>query len=166
PDGTYRIPPGNLFADPDDGLPEIFAFGVRNPFRVAVDPATGRIVWGDVGGNVKPDAGLGPEGYDEINIATEPGFFGWPFSSGPNEPWRPYDAETRRPSGPPFDPAHPVNDSPRNTGLRELPQSRPAAIYFSGGPSPQWPFFGTGGRSVTGGVFVRLATEAPDRLPD
>lgn len=166
PDGTYTIPPGNLFADPAVGRPEIFAFGVRNAFRVSVDPATGWIAWGDVGGNVRTSFGLGPEGYDEIHVAREPGFFGWPFCAGPNDPWRPFEAGTNRPAGPPFDPARLVNDSPRNTGARELPPAQPAPIYYSSTVSPEWPFLGAGGRSVTGGVFFRSASDSPLRLPD
>ena len=70
--------------------------GIRNAFRVFADPKTGWIIWGDVGGNVDPNLGLGPEGYDEINVARGPGFFGWPFLSGPNAPWRPFDPATKK----------------------------------------------------------------------
>ncbi len=31
PDGSYGIPTGNLFTDPAQGRPEVYAFGVRNP---------------------------------------------------------------------------------------------------------------------------------------
>ncbi len=167
PDGTYAIPAGNLFADPAVGRPEIFAFGVRNPFRVAADPVAGWVTWGDVGGNVNTKLNLGPEGFDEINVTREPGFFGWPFCSGPNAPWRPFDPETKAPTGPFFDPLHVVNDSPRNTGLKELPPARPAAFWFTSTASAAWPFAGSGGRSVTGGVFYRPGPAAGEkRLPD
>ncbi|MEL7540113.1 MAG: PQQ-dependent sugar dehydrogenase, partial [Pseudomonadota bacterium] len=33
----YAIPPGNTFSDPADGLPEIFAMGLRNPFQSSFD---------------------------------------------------------------------------------------------------------------------------------
>ena len=53
PDGTYTIPDGNLFpAGTPGSRPEIFVMGCRNPFRIAVDPGTGLLSWGDVG----PDA--------------------------------------------------------------------------------------------------------------
>ena len=41
----YTIPTGNLFNEADDTtnktLPEIYAMGFRNPFRITVDPNTG-----------------------------------------------------------------------------------------------------------------------------
>ena len=71
PDGTVKIPEGNLFEDVDHGArSEVYVMGNRNPFRISVDPKTGDLYWGEVG----PDAGgrrdgRGPAGYDEINQA-------------------------------------------------------------------------------------------------
>jgi cytochrome c len=154
-DGSYTIPPGNLFSDAKIGRPEIFAFGTRNPFRVSADPKTGWILWGDVGGNVNAELGLGPEGYDEINLAQSPGFYGWPYASGNNQAWRPFDPMTRKASGPPFDLEHLMNDSRGNSGLRALPPARPALIWYPTVASAQWPILGSGGRSVTGGPVFR-----------
>ncbi len=44
----YSIPAANPFATAG-GLPEIYANGVRNPFRMSVDPVTGDLFIGDVG---------------------------------------------------------------------------------------------------------------------
>ena len=66
-DGSYTIPAGNLFAPGTEKTrPEIFVIGLRNPFRIDVDPETGAVTWGDYG----PDAGTasdlrGPMGYVE-----------------------------------------------------------------------------------------------------
>ncbi len=167
PDGSYAIPSGNLFTDSATGRPEIYAMGVRNPFRVSCDPVAGWITWGDVGGNVNTALDLGPEGFDEINITRTPGFFGWPFCSGPNTPWRSFDPATRAPAGAFFDPLHILNDSPRNAGLKALPPAQPAAFYYSSAASQEWPFAGSGGRSITGGLFYRKPGTAGDlRLPD
>lgn len=167
PDGSYTIPPGNMFADTKVGRPEVFAMGIRNAFRIFADPKTGWIVWGDVGGNVDPNLGLGPEGYDEINLAKAPGFYGWPFMSGPNAPWRTFDPATKKPTGEPFDPRHVVNDSRGNTGLKELPEAQPALLYYPTVASPIWPELGSGGRSITGGPIYhfdpQLASEV--KLP-
>jgi glucose/arabinose dehydrogenase len=47
----YRIPPGNPWADGREGRPEVWAWGLRNPWRFEVDEAGGRVVIGDVGQN-------------------------------------------------------------------------------------------------------------------
>ena len=44
----YAIPPDNPFAA-GGGAGEIWAFGLRNPFRNSFDPATGNLLIGDVG---------------------------------------------------------------------------------------------------------------------
>lgn len=155
PEGGYRIPEGNLFKDAKDGRPEIFAMGCRNPFRVMCDHATGEIMWGDVGVNVDPKCGIMPSGYDEINRTGTPGNFGWPLFSGPNEPFTSFDFETRK-VGPKFDPLHPVNFSRNNTGAKELPPARGAALWYSSVASARWPALGSGSRSVVCGPVVRL----------
>ncbi len=46
--GKYRIPVTNPFRDAP-GLDEIYAYGLRNPFRFSFDPTTDRLLAGDVG---------------------------------------------------------------------------------------------------------------------
>jgi len=46
----FAIPEDNPFVGQDDALPEVWAYGLRNPWRYAFDPA-GRLVAGDVGQN-------------------------------------------------------------------------------------------------------------------
>src|SRR5579863_7414285 len=122
PDGTVKIPDGNLFKPGTPGTrPEIYVMGCRNPFRISVDQKTGFVYWGEVG----PDAygfkeGRGPAGMDEFNQARAPGNFGWPYFIGDNKPYWKYDF-AKNVSGEKFDPAHPVNTSPNNTGIHELP---------------------------------------------
>lgn len=89
PDGT--IPAGNLYPrDGSAGRPEIYVKGTRNPFRIAIDPVTGRLAWGDVGPDAVQDGRRGPRGYDEINVADEPGRYGWPFCIGDQKPYAIY----------------------------------------------------------------------------
>lgn len=45
----YRIPPGNPFVGASDARPEIWAFGLRNPWRFTFDKQTGDLFIGDVG---------------------------------------------------------------------------------------------------------------------
>jgi glucose/arabinose dehydrogenase len=47
---NYGIPPSNPFAGPGDPLDEIWAFGLRNPWRFSFDRLTGDLWLADVGG--------------------------------------------------------------------------------------------------------------------
>lgn len=71
----YVIPPDNPFADGAGGAPEVWAFGLRNPWRIAID-APSRLLY-------VPD--VGQFTWEEINVAPldEPGLnFGWPIREG------------------------------------------------------------------------------------
>ena len=48
---AYAIPPGNPFADGEDGAPETWLYGVRNPWRFTFDTANGDLWVADVGQN-------------------------------------------------------------------------------------------------------------------
>ena len=45
----YTVPPDNPFVGVDGARPEIWSVGVRNPWRMSFDPATGDLWFGDVG---------------------------------------------------------------------------------------------------------------------
>lgn len=146
PDGIYTIPKGNLFADSSDGLPEIYVMGARNPFTITYDSQTGALYYGDIG----PDANQsnneqGARGHDEINRVTAAGNFGWPLFIGNNKPYVDYDFETAT-SGKLFNPLHPENKSPRNTGAKQLPPAQPALLWYPYTASEEFPELGSGGR--------------------
>ncbi len=67
----YAIPSTNPFAG-GGGLPEIWAYGFRNPFRFSFERGTGRLFVGDVG----------QDKYEEIDIAQSGGNFGWNVMEG------------------------------------------------------------------------------------
>ena len=154
-EGSYTIPQGNLYPEGTPNTrPEIFVMGCRNPYRISVDKKTDRLYWGDVG----PDAGKtiegrGSEGLVEFNQTKEPGFFGWPIIVGNNRPYNRYNFETKE-SGEAYDVLKPVNDSPHNTGLKNLPPSREPWMYYGYGASEEYPLFGKGGcNPMAGPVF-------------
>lgn len=49
PDGTLGIPPDNPFVGQEGALPEIWAYGLRNPWRFSFDGKTGDLWIADVG---------------------------------------------------------------------------------------------------------------------
>ena len=69
--GAYAIPVDNPFADGSGGHPEIYLFGLRNPWRFSFDPETGALWIADVGQNA----------FEEINridpVADAGANLGW-----------------------------------------------------------------------------------------
>lgn len=160
PDGGYTVPAGNLFGDPAEGRPEIYAMGLRNPYTIAIDPETGHLFYGDIGPDAgEPDGLRGSRGYDEVNRITGPGNFGWPLFIGGNGAYGDHDFASGT-TGELFDPAAPVNDSPRNTGARMLPPAHAALIWYPYAPSERFPELGQGGRNaLVAGVYRRPVTD-------
>ncbi|MFP6664749.1 MAG: ThuA domain-containing protein [Deltaproteobacteria bacterium] len=130
-DGSYTIPAGNLFGPEDNARPEIYAMGLRNPFRFSFDDRTGILHWGEIGPDANDDDETrGPRGYDEVNRTTKPGFFGWPLFIAGNRPYLPWNRSSGEAAGPFFDPTAPRNDSTANSGVRALPEPQPSWIAF------------------------------------
>lgn len=78
PDTTWTVPPDNPWVGlNNDTLPEIWASGLRNPYRFGFDRLTGDLWIGDVGQNA----------WEELDF--------WPAgdNSGPNFGWRCYEGE-------------------------------------------------------------------------
>ncbi|WP_425638182.1 PQQ-dependent sugar dehydrogenase [Algoriphagus yeomjeoni] len=168
PEGGYSIPEGNLFpVGTPITRPEIYVKGNRNPFRFSIDSRNGNLFWGEVGPDGAEDKeGRGPRGYDEINVATGPGYYGWPYFVGNNYAYWKYDFATGE-SLYQFDPKAPKNTSPNNTGMEILPEAHPALIYYPYAESEEFPMLGQGGRNAMAGqVYYREDYEASEvRFP-
>lgn len=151
PNGSYTIPEGNLFPKGTAGTrPEIYVMGCRNPYRISVDPATSILYWGEIGPDAGTDGKQGPRGYDEFNQAKKAGNYGWPYFVGDNKPYHQYDFATKA-VGPLFDVNAPVNNSPNNTGIKNLPPAQKPMIWYPYNKSEEFPELGVGGRCAMGG---------------
>ncbi|MFI7436445.1 ThuA domain-containing protein [Micromonospora haikouensis] len=163
-DGTYTIPTGNLFAPGTAKTrPEIFGMGFRNPFRIGVDQKTDTLYVADYGpdaNSANPDRG--PEGLVEWNIVATAGNYGWPYCTGNNKAYNDYTFPNG-PSGAKFDCAAPVNDSPNNTGLTNLPPAIPATVDYGYAGDPRFPEIGGGGAPMGGPVYRYDADSTSDR---
>ena len=170
--GSYTIPEGNLFPKGSSKTrPEIYIMGDRNPWRVSIDSKTGWLYWGEVGPDASVDSVYGSRGYDEFNQARKAGFFGWPYFIGDNKAYVKYNYADST-YGEKFNPEHPVNNSPNNSGLRELPPAHKAFIWYPYGISDSFPLVGSSGRSAVGGPifhktdFTKAARVWPDYFED
>jgi glucose/arabinose dehydrogenase len=139
-DGT--IPPDNPFVGRAGAKPEIFTYGHRNGYGLAIHPETGAL-W---------QAEIGPMGGDEVNILLPGHNYGWPLvSTGRNytgslvsdEPW-----------------ARPGMDNPR---IFWVPSISPSSItFYTGDKFPKWKnnlFIG----SLTQTQLIRMAFNQPSQ---
>ncbi len=82
----YSIPPTNPFASGNGGRPEIYSYGLRNPFRFSFDTVSApqpRLVIGDVGQNR----------FEEVDYTTVDGAAGANFGWDALEGFAPYEDE-------------------------------------------------------------------------
>jgi glucose/arabinose dehydrogenase len=126
---AYAIPADNPFREVPGARGEIFAFGLRNPWRIAFDRATGWLWCGDVG----------QELWEEINVISSGGNYGWSSREGT----KPFSNRTDHPDFPVIDPVweydHGVGKSitggrvSRNPSVPQLMGKYIYADYVSGG---------------------------------
>jgi len=136
------VPPDNPFIGRAGAKPEIFTYGHRNGYGLAIHPETGEL-W---------QAEIGPMGGDEVNILLPGHNYGWPLvSTGRNytgslvsdQPW-----------------ARPGMDNPR---IHWVPSISPSSLlFYTGNKFPRWKnnlFVG----SLTQQQLVRIAFNQPSQ---
>lgn len=164
-DGSYSTPPGNLFPRGLPGTrPEIYAMGLRNPFRFSVDRRRGVVYLADYSPDaIEPDPLRGPAGQGKWTIIRAPGNYGWPYCATRELPYIDVDFATGE-SGAPFDCGAPVNDSPRNTGMRRLPKVTQPEVWYGALPSAEFPELGTGGVAPMAGPAFQYRPGSSSRV--
>jgi len=128
----YSIPKDNPFVGNPDVRDEIWAYGLRAPWRFCFEPDTGSIWYGD----------NGQWSFEEINIILPGKNYGWPHFEGFNQ----YDPSTiggrKMRHGPPDGPKFRFRDSKHNL----------TSVYTE--PLLEYRHKETGGgKSVVGGLF-------------
>lgn len=71
-EAPYEVPPNNPFISNSEFRPEIYAWGLRNPWRWNFDPQNGNLWVADVGQGE----------YEEVNIISAGNNLGWPIMEG------------------------------------------------------------------------------------
>src|SRR5207244_4145521 len=103
--GAYTIPPDNPFAGSDTEAQEIWAFGLRNPYRDSFDRLTGTMFIADVGQMSREEV--------DVQLPSIPG-------GGENYGWRVREGFIQNPAypddPPPPDAVDPIIDYPHTTG--------------------------------------------------
>ena len=70
--GKYRVPASNPFLSSGTAVHEIYAYGLRNPFRFSFDATSGRLIAGDVGQN----------NIEEVDFVESGKNYGWNRKEG------------------------------------------------------------------------------------
>ena len=126
--GEYVIPASNPFVGTGGGVrEEIYAYGLRNPWRFSFDDGpggTGKLFVADVGQGV----------YEEINIVENGGNYGWRVREGQHD----FDATTPIDTGEVLiDPIAEYTHPGQNNGVLEVGRSVTGGFVYRGSQFPE-----------------------------
>lgn len=105
---AYTVPPDNPFVGVPDARPEIWAYGLRNPWRFSFDARTGDLWIGDVG----------QDQFEEIDFA--PALNGRDAGKGANFGWNRLEGDAPFRGDAPADAVGPVVTHARDDGWRSV----------------------------------------------
>ncbi|TVM03394.1 MAG: glucose sorbosone dehydrogenase [Candidatus Brocadia sp. WS118] len=146
----YGIPPDNPFAGNTKGFKEeIYAYGLRNPWRFSFDFATGWLWAGDVGQN----------SWEEIDIITKGENYGWRVMEG-NHCYNPSPCNTTGLALPVWEYGH---DNPGGCSItgghvyrgKKLPELAGRYLYGDYCSGRIWALRYDGGNSVTNTLLLK-----------
>ena len=157
-DAPYSIPPDNPFAGGPlvlddgttiDGAPEVFAWGLRNPWKIAFDPVTGDLWIPDVGQNRIEEVNVvGPVGDRPAGWAHD---FGWSAFEGTDR-FNTDVPETGRTTPPVLTYEHDAGGCSVTGGVpyrgSAIPQLEPAFVYSDYCAGVVWALDLAGGRNL------------------
>lgn len=117
---NYGIPDGNPFKDHATYRKEIWAFGLRNPWRCSFDPQTGHLWIADVGQGRLEEIDVNPAGQGGLNFG-----------------WRPYEGNIRTPGIPSSEEPVTEHTLPVFVYGRSLGQSVTGGYVYRGNAVPE-----------------------------
>ncbi|MEM1090385.1 MAG: PQQ-dependent sugar dehydrogenase [Pseudomonadota bacterium] len=153
--GAYRIPADNPFLSTADAVPEIFAYGLRNPFRIFVDQLTDEL-W------VSSNGASSRESVYQVSLGDN---LGWPFFEGTRQNNPPPSGFSYVP--PVFEYTHSLGQSVtgivvyRGSNLSELTGRVVFSDFLGSGSGGARVFFG----DPLTGVYSDLEASGPVELP-
>jgi len=122
----YGIPAGNPFVKTAGALPEIYAYGVRNPQRLAWDPKTGALYVADIGQNI----------VEEISPVPAGGNLGWNDWEGSYRFVSRQAVNVEKPRGDPSV-AYPIAEWDQNDPLMQNNSAASGLVVYRGTEVPQ-----------------------------
>jgi len=102
---AYRVPPDNPFVNTAGARPEVWAYGLRNPWRMSFDRKTGDLWVGDVGWEL----------WEMIHRVQRGGNYGWSILEGSHQSIKPDGKHGPSPIVPPVI-EHPHSEAASITG--------------------------------------------------
>jgi uncharacterized repeat protein (TIGR03806 family) len=142
PGKQYSVPPDNPFVGQPNVVPETWAYGLRNPWRIDVDDRTG-LVW--VGQN-------GQDQWEQVYLVEKGANYGWSVTEG-SHPFYPGRTRGPHPVSPPIA-EHPHSAARSLTGGivyygKSLPELAGAYVYGDYSTGKIWGLRVDGERNVT-----------------